>query len=157
MTHSRQSDALAKLDDVAGKLRDANTPTGMRRYERYEVRCEAELQVMDDDHADHTPIKVAVHEISRGGVAVICQRHLVLHSTWRLCFLHDGHVISQQPVIVRHCMKFDEDWFFVGAQFCIETGLMCLLGVSSTDIFSGDMPGQDDTDPEAFMAPGEVA
>ena len=54
-------------------------------------------------------------------------------------------------------MKFDEDWFLVGAQYCIETGLMSMLGIQPTDIFAGDWPSSEDVNPGMFVAPGEVA
>lgn len=146
--------ALAKAE----ALRDTSQhKSGNRHYHRFVVRGDAELHPMDSDRLDRAPITAMLRDIGRGGVGFVVQQPLPPNSTWRMSFLNHGHVIGQQAIIIRHCRPFLDRVYLVGAQFCIETGLLCLLGVEPGAIAAGDQAGREHDGPVAFLAPGEVA
>lgn len=156
MSHSEARAILAKIDGLE-TARQPNNTTGSRLYERFALRHEAKLYTMAKGEANQPPSEIVLHDVSRDGVSFFCQDKVVLRSTWRVGFLHQGYPIAQQPIIVRHCRQVGPDLFLAGAQFCIETGLLCLLGVAESNVFAGDWPSSDDVDPGAFVPPSEVA
>lgn len=142
---------LAKLE----KLRDANQAQGLREFQRFVVRGDAELHAMGRDCIDQAPIPIQLRDIGREGVGFLCQRDLDVNSTWRVTFLHDGYRVGQEGVIIRHCTFVQPGVFLIGAQFCIESGLLALLGVDPTLMLEGDAPTI--VSGPRFLAPGEVA
>jgi len=154
MTLSGPHSLLADLARLEG-IRDPARDTGQRQFQRFVVRGDAELHVMDR-HGDDQPIPIQIRDIGRGGMGFICQQPLDSNSTWRAAFLHRGYVFGQQALIVRHCRQVQAGVYLVGSQFCIESGLMCLLGVDPDAIRDGDSPAGTITPPH-FLSPGEVA
>lgn len=145
---------LAELNRLE-QLRDPNKIRGQRQYQRFVVRGDAKLTPMDPHGGDES-LPVQLRDVGRGGVGFVCQEPLEPLSTWRLSFLQRGYVIGQQGLIVRYCQPVAGGVFLVGAQFCIETGLLSLLGVDPATIHEGDRPTAV-ADSATYLAPGEVA
>lgn len=145
---------LADLVRLEG-LRDPARSAGQRQYERFVVRGDAELHAMDRQ-GDITPIAIQVRDLGRGGMGFVCQVQLDINSTWRVAFLHQGYAFGQQALIVRHCHEVQAGVYLIGSQFCIESGLMCLMGIDPAAIRESDGPAGA-AQPPRFLPPGEVA
>ncbi len=148
--------ALAKAES----LRDSSGPgAGRRQYQRFVIRGEAELYPMDGNRLDKTPVPVVLRDVGRGGVGFVVQNPLPSHSNWRICFVDHGHVINHQAIVVRYAQEMSQGVFLTGAQFCAETGLLCLLGVDPAAIaVSNDVVQETSVDrPAVFLPPSEVA
>lgn len=147
---------LAELSALE-RLRDPSI-TGQRQFQRFVVRGDAELLPMDHSAVDEQPIHVLMRDLGRGGIGFISQKPLEAGSTWHCHFYQRGYVIGRQALIVRHCRQIQDGVFLIGAQFCVETGIMMMLGVNPAAIREGDRPvSVNDTDTAAYLAPGEVA
>lgn len=129
---------------------------GKRLNERFVIHHEAQLMCVDGDQGGDATIDIVLHDISRDGARFYCERDLIPRSTWRVCFLNDGYVVTQQPSIIRHCRKVGPEIHLVGAQFHIETGLLCLLGVAPADVFAGDWPSANDAAPGVSLPPAKL-
>jgi hypothetical protein len=145
---------LADLARLEG-LRDPARSAGQRQFQRFVVRGDAELHSMDRN-GDSAVLAIQVRDLGRGGMGFVSQQELDVNSTWRACFLHRGYVFGQQALIVRHCSEVQRGVYLIGSQFCIESGLMCLLGIDPTAIREGDGP-TGVAQPPRFLSPGEVA
>ena len=143
---------LAKLEHA----RDNGCGKRQRQYERFIVRGEAELASMDRSRFEQVPISIQLRDIGRGGLGFLCQQELEVGSTWRVAFLRGSYVVGEQGLIIRYNQQIRDGLYLVGGQFCIETGLMSLLGVDTASLRNADSPAQV-ADPVRFLAPGEVA
>jgi hypothetical protein len=147
---------LAKLEALRNESRAATS--GQRQYQRFVVRGDAELRSMDRTCLDAAPVAVLLRDLGRGGIGFVSPIELELSSTWQICFLHRDYVIGSQGVIVRHCRKVQDGVFLIGGQFCIETGLMSLLGIDPSAIRDADIATELDEKPSnVFLPPSEVA
>lgn len=131
-------------------------PGGHRRHQRFLVRTDAELHPMNPQQLDRTPLEIKLRDISRCGLGFICQTPLPQGSTWRACFIHRGHVVGQQGLMVRHCRNVGDGLYLIGAQFCADTGLLVTLGIEPTRIYEGDNHYGDESDADAFSSPDDV-
>jgi hypothetical protein len=145
---------LSALQDLENVREQASAKHG-RQYKRFAIRGEAELRPMHRIDTDAGTVTVLLRDIGRGGVGFICDQRMELNSVWRVCFYQRGYMIGHQAVIIKHCRSIKPGVWLAGAEFCIETGLMVLLGIEPTDIRRGDLPETAQT--EAFLPPGEVA
>lgn len=136
-------------------LRDPTVSKQLRQYSRFVVRGDAELTPMERSSLDQRPVLVMLRDLSRGGVGFVSQQPLPKCSLWRVGFLYQGQVVSQQPMIIRHSNCVDASVYLVGGQFCVETGVMILQGIDHAQIRDGDQPN---TGPAStnFVGPGEV-
>ena len=123
-----------------------------RQFRRFFCRADAELHPMDTAQVVRTPLEIKIRDISRGGMGFISQTLLAPASCWRACFLHRGCVIAQQSLIIRHCRSVGAGLYLAGAQFCIDTGVLSLVGIDPARISEGNNP-QDD---ESFLSPQDV-
>lgn len=135
-------------------LRISNTSSTKRVYSRFVIRGEAEIIPMDRNGPIGEPISILLRDVGRGGLGFVSSRPLDASSTWRVGFLQNGYVFATQAIIVRHCKMVRPDLYLVGAQFCIESGLLCLLGVDPAEIEDGDRPVSDHA---RYIPPAEVA
>ncbi|MEX0655724.1 MAG: hypothetical protein WD534_08700 [Phycisphaeraceae bacterium] len=149
------SQPLDLLDEL-NRLESMRTPKGQghRRHQRFLVRADAELHPMDPSQLDRTPLEIKLRDIGRGGMGFICQTPLPQGSTWRANFIHRGYVVGQQSLVVRHCRSVGNGLYLVGGQFCIDTGLLTLLGVDPARVKEDHLRPDDDDD--AFLPPSEV-
>ncbi|MEX0776975.1 MAG: hypothetical protein WD042_14815 [Phycisphaeraceae bacterium] len=143
---------LAKLEN----LRDPARCQGLRQYQRWVVRGDATLhQAVDAGGIDRRPLAIQLRDVSWGGLGFVCDRPLHAKSVWRIHFLHQGMTIGHQCMVVRHCRLVRDNLYLLGGQFCIEAGLLSLLGGDPTAEIDGR---QVEANPgSAFLAPGEVA
>lgn len=155
MDSSEPRKLLAELAKLEG-LRNPQSEQKLRAYRRFVLRGDAELQDMERGPNSGAPIPILLRDIGRGGVGFISPQQLEVNSTWRIAFLHRGYAIGHQGVVIRHCRQVQPGTYLVGTQFCIETGLLCMLGLDPIDIREGDTPAKSN-DPPLFLAPGEVA
>jgi len=135
-------------------LRVSNTSSSNRVYSRFGVRGEAEITPMDRNGPMGEPISILLRDVGRGGLGFVSSRSLEACSTWRVGLLQNGYVFATHGIIIRHCKMIRPDLYLVGAQFCIETGLLCLLGVHPAEIEDGDRPTSDHAQ---YIPPAEVA
>jgi hypothetical protein len=126
-----------------------------RRFRRLAVRGEAELQPVDRSRLDQKPLGIQLRDVGLGGLGFVAQDQLPTNSLWRCNFTSHGSVLATQTILVRHCRAMPGGLYLVGAQFCIDTGLLRQLGVEPTTI-SGGLFEHGDADP-SFLPPGEVA
>ncbi len=141
---------IAKLEH----LRSAGQAKGLRQFNRWIVRGEAEIQGVDEQ-VSGPPLRIHIRDISWGGVGFICDRALFPKTLWRMHILFREQIVGHQSMIVRHCRKVDEDVYLVGGQFVIDAGLMCILGVDPAAMREGDQT--EVAAPFSFQAPSEVA
>jgi hypothetical protein len=154
--HSPQA-LLAELAKLETLRNDSRAATGQRQYQRFVVRGDAELRSMDRTCLDASPMQILLRDLSRGGIGFVSSLELERGSTWQACFLHKDYLIGSQGAIVRHCRKIENGLFLVGAQFCIETGLMSLAGIDPAAIRDGDISPELAAKPDtAFLPPGDV-
>ena len=138
---------LAQLENV----RDPSKVAGLRQFARYIVRGDAELHPLNDSDLDRSPVAIQLRDISWTGVGFICSQRLTPNTHFRLHLLSHGHSVGQQTMMVRHCREIRDNLYLVGGQFCIEAGILSLLGLNPGALSQGDGPTAQ------FVAPSEVA
>jgi hypothetical protein len=127
----------------------------VRSGDRYEIRCEARIEPLDEHLQLEAPDSVVVCDIARSGVMLHSSQAIERGSTWRLRLLDGGCVIASLPVVVRYC-RGDEGMFRVGAQLIFEPSVLKQLGVRIDDEFDEEVKDEDAFDIEfqvAFEAP----
>jgi len=142
------------------ELRDPAVTQSKRKFDRYVVRVDAELLHMDRSIPEQVPVPVMLRDLGRGGVGFVSPIPLEVDSTWHLAFLKDGYVVGRQGLVIRHCRPIRDAAFLVGGQFCIDSGLMTLLGVHPTAIRDGsDSIGESDDaagHEDSFLSPEDL-
>ena len=151
------SGAASNLLDELSRLESLRDPErqGQRQFRRFAVRGDAELYPIDVARTDRQPVDIKLRDIGRGGIGFVCEQPLEVGSNWRCAFLNRGQVISQQAMIVRHCREVQAGLYLIGAQFCLDLGVMVSLGLSPNDVVAGDS-GEDGPDDNAFVSPTDV-
>ncbi len=155
MPHADKQAILAELNRLERRHR-ANAGSLRRKFPRFIVRGDAELQPMDRTRLDHRPIEIALRDVARSGMGFLCGQPLEIGSTWRCGFLNQGHVFGHQAVIIRHCEAVNHDLFLIGGQFIIDTGLLLALGVDASALTQIE-PQPDARPSGSFLPPGAVA
>lgn len=139
-------------------VRQQNVNAKQRQFTRYVVRGEAEIVSSEPMNVNHTPLEVHLRDVSRGGVGFISTKELPINSSWHIIFFHHGMEIHRQPVVVRHCQAVGNGLYLVGSLFCVEAGLLAVLGVDTKDLHGHADVGRDEpTDNASFLPPSEVA
>jgi len=129
-----------------------------RQFKRYVVRGEAMLVPADQRDVDSEPVQVHLRDVSRGGVGFVCDRELPVNSDWHVVFYNHGLEIGRQPVLIRHCQSVNNGLYLIGSLFCVEAGLLTLLGVNPNDLHKREDIGTDGpAEPACFLSPSEVA
>jgi hypothetical protein len=148
-------DELSQLE----ALRDpAKGELAQRQFDRFIIRADAELHPVSRNRLDSMPVEIKLRDVACGGIGFICERQLPIRTMWRVCFLHGGHVIDQQAIMIRHSRPMGDSIYLTGGQFVIETGLMSLLGVDAARL--ADVDGLEETsqqDDVRFVPPADVA
>lgn len=148
-----RSEPLNLLEELKRleKLRVPKRST-QRRFQRFRVRADAELHPMDASQYDRTPLEIKLRDIGRGGIGFVCETPLAIGSVWRIDFMQRGYVIGRQAMIVRYCCDVRDGLYLIGAQFCIDTGLLMLLGIDA-----GTISDEEASHPaDDFLSPNEV-
>jgi hypothetical protein len=124
---------------------DENSQFGhkVRSGERYEVRCEARIEPLDEHLQLETPDSVSVYDIARSGVMLHSNQPLQRGSAWRLRLLDGGCAIASLPVIVRYCRE-ENGVFRVGMQLVFEPAVLMHLGVHINEETDEELAGDDD-------------
>jgi len=143
-------DELTRLES----LRDPERQ-GQRQFRRFPIRCDAELHPMDVARTDRQPVDIKLRDIGRGGIGFVCHQPIEVGSNWRCAFVHHGQVLSQQAIVVRHCRQVQPGLYLLGAQFCLDLGVMVTLGLSPRDVIDGDS-GEQPMEDDAFVDPDHV-
>ena len=100
---------------------------GRRAFERVPLRGEAELIAIDQTRP-MPAIPIQLRDVGWGGFGFICQAELKANSQWRAIFYRQSQQIAQQTLAVRYCERVAGDLWLVGAQVCVEAGVVDLLG-----------------------------
>ncbi len=154
MTESNPYSLLDTLTQLE-KLRNPDSPNSNRRFTRHVVRGDAELYPVDQNALSQAPIQIALRDMGGGGVGFICSQPIANGTVWRIAFLSRGYTIGHQTMVVRHGQPVLNGVQLIGAQFCVEPGMLVLMGVEPQLLpTSDDADGPDDA---SFLAPGEVA
>lgn len=159
MSKSEPQVLLQELQRLEG-LRNPQSAQHLRKYERHIVRIDAELLHMDRSSIDQAPVAVLVRDLGRAGVGFVSPVELEVESTWHLAFLRNGYVIGRQGVVIRHCRRIGDNAYLVGGQFCIESGLMTLLGIDPGQIHDGAAPSagvESDEYSDQYLSPDDLA
>lgn len=143
--------ALSRLEG----LRDPASAARKRQFRRFVIRGDAELVDISDARMDRPPLRVQLRDVGWGGLGFICTRPLAANSMWRMNFLSHEYQIGTQTILVRHSAPVEQGIYLIGGQFCLDPGMLCLLGVDPSLISAGGMTNDDGS--IAFQAPGEVA
>jgi hypothetical protein len=154
MTDHNAAALLAQLAAL-GKTRPSEVPHERRQYRRFEVRAEADLYPMDRRAPHSHPVAALIRDIGQCGAGLIATADLPLDSTWRMAVLNRQLVIAQLPIIIRHSRKLGDAAWLINTQFCIESGLLSMLGINPTAICEGHLPGPEELQGE-FLAPDEL-
>ncbi len=138
---------LAQLENI----RDPSRIAGLRQFARYIVRGDAELHPLGQGEINRAPIAIQLRDVSWTGIGFICNQRLNNNALFRLHMLNHGHSVGQQSMMVRHCREIRDNLYLVGGQFCIEAGMLSLLGLNPGALSQGDAAT------EHFVPPSEVA
>jgi len=147
---------LTALDQLDRLREKSNRYHAKRRHRRFNVRSEVLLYPMDMRQTDRDPVPAVVRDLSRTGMGFVSQTPLPIGAAYRASFLNRSFVIGQQALIIRHAREVEDGAYLIGSEFCIESGLMCLLGVKPSEIEDGDVAWNEDSGPRAFVAPNEI-
>ena len=121
--------ALLETLNELEQRRQSNVHSTMRRFRRFVVRGDGVLYTVEQNSIEDAPVLIQLRDVGRGGVGFLCQAPLEVNSTWRICFVNQGHMIGHMPIVIRHSQEVEAGVYLIGAQFSIETGLLKLLGV----------------------------
>lgn len=157
MIARRPEALLAELNRLEALRDPGRHGAHPRQFKRFVVRGEAELHPMSRSRLDRSPIEIKLRDVGRGGCGFITQQPIQAGSNWRIAFLQHGYVIGEQAIVVRHCRPVSEGLYLVGAQFVMDTGLMCTLGIDPGAIHDEDTVDATLAGPDAFLPPSEVA
>lgn len=153
MTTGAPLDLLTELNRLEALRQPAQHED--RQFRRFRIRGDAELHPIDASRVDRTPVDIKLRDLGQGGIGFICEHDLAVGSTWRCCFLNEGHVIAQQALLIRHCRPVQSGLYLLGAQFCLDTGIMTLLGVNAHAL-NAQQDNDNTADSEDFLSPGDV-
>lgn len=155
MSDQNARQLLEELLKLEG-LRNPNAGTGKRQFIRFVVRGDAEMSKMDRSRLASHPLPVQLRDLGRGGIGIVSQHEFEVDSTWRCDFIQHGYSVGQIAVIVRHCRQVRDGVNLVGLQFCMDHGLLALLGVDIQQLHDCDGPNPLG-DTAQFLPPAEVA
>jgi hypothetical protein len=142
---------LATLRDI--EQRPSSHTTQDRRYVRCSLRGEAILQTVENAANQPRAVRVQLRNISLTGVGFLISEPLEPGSLWRVTFVDRHFAVGHQTISIRHCRPVTEGTFVCGGQFCIEPGLLHVMGV---DPALTDGTPDEFFDGEAFLPPGDA-
>lgn len=149
-TQSREQ-LLSALDALQAARREPEGAT-RRQFVRYEVRGDAELAPPDRQSMARGSSVIMLRDLSRGGVGFVSDVPLDKGSFWRVQFHQSGYDVADMNVVIRFCKPVSGDAYLCGAQICVRSGVMCLLGVDPMAMRKDEL----DTDPADFVAPDQA-
>jgi len=125
---------LAVLSDI--ELRSQQEPmTGKRQFVRRSLRGEAILQTLENDSIEVRTMRVQ------------------LGTVWRVSFVVRNFMVGQQTITMRHSRPIAAGVHFCGGQFCIEPGLLHMMGIDPELLNEGD--SKEFVECESFLPPNE--
>lgn len=150
--------ALLAVLDKQEESGQSDAKITLRQYHRWAVRGEAELYPLNSqERLDHAPTTIQLRDIGLGGMGFVASGPLAIHSLWQVAFSQHGYPMGRQTVIVRSCRKLDQGLYLIGSQFCIEVGLMCMLGIDPGKLRMHAIQQQATAmDEDAFLPPDKI-
>ncbi len=145
-------DVLAALTDIERQSPDQFTRK--RQFDRYSLRGEAILQPIHAATVDVKMLRVQLRNISRTGVGFLATEPIPTGTLWRVTFVIRNYAMGQQTVTIRHSRPIADGVFLTGGQFCIEPGLLHIMGIDPDTLSPCDT--DEFLEMEDFLAPGEV-
>jgi len=154
MNATSQSSLLAALDELEQR-RSSDSSESKRSFQRFSIRGEADMRAVHGTKVDSAPVRIHLRDVCRAGIGFLVEQRLEPDTRWRIVFETRGYPVVSQSIIVRHTSEVTPGIYLVGGQFCIDDGLMVLLGVDPARLDEG---AQDDVDELSamFMAPTDV-
>lgn len=140
--------ALAALE----QSRKPSPAASRRQFTRYDVRGDAELIAPDRNQINIEPIIVMLRDVSRGGIGFVADSPVPSDSIWRIQFQQNGYDVADMNIVVRFSKLVASDIYLCGAQICVRSGIMCLLGIDAAQM-RRDESGSDSAD---FVGPDQV-
>lgn len=144
---------LAVLSDI--ERRSQQEPmTGKRQFVRRSLRGEAILQTLEDASVEVRTMRVQLRDISQTGIGFLASEPVEPGTVWRVSFVVRNFVVGQQTITVRHSRPIAAGVHFCGGQFCIEPGLLHMMGIDPDSLSEGD--SKEFVEGESFLPPGET-
>lgn len=130
----------------------------LRQYHRWAVRGEAELFPLNSEQRlDRSPVTIQLRDIGLGGMGFVSPTLLPVHSLWQVSFSQHGYPVGRQTLVIRNCRKLESDIYLIGSQFCIEVGLMCMLGIDPGKLRMHAICDNTMIDTGCFVPPEKIA
>lgn len=144
---------LAVLSDI--ERRSQQEPmTGKRQFLRRSLRGEAILQTLEDAAVEVRTMRVQLRDISQTGIGFLASEPMESGTVWRVMFVVRNFAVGQQTITVRHSRPIAAGVYLCGGQFCIEPGMLHMMGIDPHTLCEGD--GKEFVDGNAFLPPGET-
>ena len=143
---------LAEVLSMLDERRQEPVEDTKRRFQRFPVRGDAQLEPLDSDAIEHTT-SVLLRDISRGGVGFLSDHTLEPGALYRLRFRVNGNTVGSQPIAVCFCRLVQDGLYMVGGQFVIEPYLMTLVGVEPAELTGESLRRFDPLDVSDFIDP----
>jgi len=119
---------LAALSD-AERRSASDGFTTKRQFARHSLRGEAILQTIEDASVEMRTLRVQLRDISLTGIGFVSGEPLPAGSVWRVTFVVRNVTMGQHALTIRHSRRIDHGTYLSGGQFCIEPGLLHVMGV----------------------------
>jgi hypothetical protein len=109
------------FDEIVSTLRSDGTrpkEKEKRSEGRVGLRCALDIVLYPSKApGENKPLRVCVHDISVGGIGLVCSSRLAPGTEFIACFSRDD--CSPVPVLykVKHCRRMSSDLFTIGAMF----------------------------------------
>lgn len=124
-----------------------------RAFRRFVVRGEATLEPMQTGQSMNGHVHAMLRDISRGGIGFLADSFLQPGEVWRIRFEQHGHLIGQQPILVKFCRLVQDGMYLTGGQFVIEPALLIGLGVDEGDLHNDTHIANQTLDTAEFLPP----
>ena len=145
---------LAVLSDI--ERRSLQGPmTGKRQFVRRSLRGEAILQTLEDAAVEVRTLRVQLRDISQTGIGFLASERIESGTIWRVSFVVRNFAVGQQTITVRHSRPIAEGVYLSGGQFCIEPGLLHMMGIDPDSLSEGD--SKEFVECDAFLPPGDAS
>lgn len=128
---------------------------GLRDFDRFVLRGEAELQTVNPSHLDPEIISIHIRDVSLGGIGFVTSNQLKHKSLYRINFVASGYPVYQDHVIIRHCDFVQDGVYLAGAEFCANPALLVLLGADPNAVKAA-VAVDDMGSPNDFIAPDHL-
>lgn len=132
-----RSNVLAVLCDI--ERRSQQGPMSVKRqFVRQSLRGEAILQTLEDAAVEVRTLRVQLRDISLAGIGFLTNEPVEVGTIWRVMFVVGNYTVGQQTITVRHGRAIAEGAYICGGQFCMEPGVLQMIGVDPDTLRSSD-------------------